>query len=41
MSDTQQPTPTRDDDYAELERTSLDVYDLLRHGRMRHDGGAA
>lgn len=31
----------RDDDYAELERTSLDVYDLLRHGRMRHDGGAA
>ena len=31
----------RDDDYAELERTSLDVYDLLRHGRTRHDGGAA
>ncbi|MEI2796416.1 exodeoxyribonuclease V subunit gamma [Pseudoxanthomonas sp. F11] len=31
----------RDDDYAELERTSLDVYDLLRHGRTRHDGDAA
>jgi exodeoxyribonuclease V gamma subunit len=31
----------RADDYAELERTSLDVYDLLRHGRMQHEGGAA